>query len=108
MIPFHKLAIIERDLLKDPRLRPITIGALLCRFFVRTVLRIKRKGIADRLLKDKQLSYWIPCGVQMVNMGCTIATRVGISWSWTTPTLTRIASEGTSGRNWKGKRSSIS
>jgi hypothetical protein len=30
MIHFHKLALVERDLLKDPRLHPITIGALLC------------------------------------------------------------------------------
>ena len=32
MIPFHKLAQAERDFVKDPRLRFITIGALLCRF----------------------------------------------------------------------------
>jgi hypothetical protein len=29
MVPFHKHALVERDLLKDPRLRPIIIGALL-------------------------------------------------------------------------------
>ena len=50
MILFHKLAHAERDLLKDPRLRPITIGAILCRFCVRTVLRMHRKGIAERML----------------------------------------------------------
>jgi hypothetical protein len=46
MIPFHKLALVVRNLLKDPRMRPITIDSLLCRFFVRTLLRmnkIKRK-----------------------------------------------------------------
>jgi hypothetical protein len=40
MIPFHKLAQMERDLLKDPILRPITIGAVMCRFSVRAVLRM--------------------------------------------------------------------
>jgi len=50
MILFHKLAQAERDLLKDPRLRPVTMGALLCRFSVRTVLRMHRKGIAERML----------------------------------------------------------
>jgi hypothetical protein len=76
MIPFHKLAlIIERDLLEDPRLRPITTGALLCRFSVRTVLRMKRKGIADRMLRDNQFSYGIPGGVQMVILGCTLALQ---------------------------------
>ncbi len=59
MIPFHKLALFERGLLKDPRLRPITIGALLCRFSVRTVMRMKRKGIADRMLRDNQFSYGV-------------------------------------------------
>ncbi len=52
MSPFHKLALIERDLLKDPRMRPITIGTLVCRFFVRAILRMKRKGIVDKLLRD--------------------------------------------------------
>ena len=37
MIPFHKLAQVERNPEMDPRLRPITIGALLCRFSVRCV-----------------------------------------------------------------------
>jgi hypothetical protein len=49
MISFHKLALAERDMLADPRLRPITIGALLCRFSVRTFLRMKRKGIAENV-----------------------------------------------------------
>ncbi len=80
MIPFHKLALIERDLLKDPLLRPITIGALLCKLSVRTVLRMKRKGIADRLLKNNQFSYGIPSGVQMVIMGCTMALQCNPSW----------------------------
>ncbi len=73
MIPFHKLALIERDLLKDPRLRPITIGTLLCKFSMRTVLLMKRKGIADRMLRDNNFSYGIPGGVQMVILGCTLA-----------------------------------
>ncbi len=60
---FHKLAQAERDLLKDPRLRPIIIGALLCRFSVHTVLRIHRKGIVERMLQSNQFSYEIPGGV---------------------------------------------
>jgi hypothetical protein len=66
VIPFHKIVQIERALLKDPRLRPITIGALLCGILVRVVLRMKRKCIANRLLPTRQFSYGIPRGVQMV------------------------------------------
>ena len=51
MIPFHKVSQIERMLLTDPRLRPITIGALLCRFSIRSVLGMERKDIAEVLLK---------------------------------------------------------
>ncbi len=69
MIPFHKLAQIERYILKDPKLRPINIGALLCRFSLHAILRIKRKGIAYRLLLSYPFSYGIPRGVQMVIMG---------------------------------------
>ena len=60
MIPFHKLAKAERDLLKDHRLRPITIGAMVCRFSIRTVLRMHQKGIAERILKSNQFSFGIP------------------------------------------------
>jgi hypothetical protein len=56
IIPFHKLAQMERLLLTDRRLRPITIGAMLTRFYVRSVLRIKRKGITDVMLKSNQFS----------------------------------------------------
>jgi hypothetical protein len=63
MIPFHKLSRLERLLFTDPRLRPITIGALLCRFSVRAVLRMKRKGIAEVLLNSNQFSYGVPGGV---------------------------------------------
>ena len=48
MISFHKLALVERDLLKDPKLRLITIGALLYRFSVCAFLKMKRKSITDR------------------------------------------------------------
>jgi hypothetical protein len=80
MNPFHKLALIERNLLKDPRLRPITIGALLCIFSVRIVLRMKRKGIADRMLRDNQFAYGIPGGVQIVILGCTLALQCNPEW----------------------------
>jgi hypothetical protein len=73
MIPFHKLSQIERLLIADPRLRPITIGALLARFSVRTVLRMHRKGIAQNMLKSNQLFYGISRGVQHVILGCTFA-----------------------------------
>ncbi len=46
-INFHKLVQMERDLLKDPKQNPITIEALLCRFSVHIVLKMKRKGIAE-------------------------------------------------------------
>ena len=73
MIPFHKLAHAERDFLKDPRPRPITIGALLCRFSVRTVLRMYRKGIAERMLLSNQFSFGMPVGVQIVILGCSVS-----------------------------------
>jgi hypothetical protein len=75
MIPFHKLAEMERMLLADPKLRPITIGALLTRFSVRAVLRMKRKGIAENLLRSNKFSYWISGKVQQVIMGCTVALQ---------------------------------
>ena len=52
MIPFHKLSQMKRLLFADPRQRPITIGALLTRFSVRTVLRMHIKGIAENMLKS--------------------------------------------------------
>jgi len=51
-ILFHNLALVERDLLQDPRMCPITIGALLCQFFFRKVQRMNRNGLADRMLKS--------------------------------------------------------
>jgi len=80
MIPFHKLAQMERLLLTDPKLRPITIGALLTRFSVRAVLRMKRKGIAENLLRSNQFSYGISGGVQQVIMGCTVALQCNPTW----------------------------
>ena len=80
MIPFHKLAQVERDMLADPRLRPITIGTLLCRFSVRAVLRMHRKGIAERLLQSNQFSYGVAGGVQSVIMGCTVALQCNPEW----------------------------
>jgi hypothetical protein len=60
-------------LLADPKLRPITIGAMLTRFSVRAVLRMKRKGIAEILLRSNQFSFGISGRVQQVIMGCTVA-----------------------------------
>ena len=59
MITFHKIARMERILLSDPSLRPITIGALLARFSVRTVLRMHRKKIAQNMMKSNQFSHVI-------------------------------------------------
>ena len=80
MIPFHKLAQAERDLIKDPRLRPITIGALLCRFSARTFLRMHRKGVAERMLQSNQFSFGIPGSVQIVIMGCIVALQCNPTW----------------------------
>jgi hypothetical protein len=80
MIPFHKIAQMERLLLSDPSLRPITIGALLTRLSVRTVLRMHRKGIAENMLKSNQFSYGIPGGVQQVILGCTVALQSNPTW----------------------------
>jgi len=80
MIPFHKLAQMERRLFADPRLGPITIGAMLTRFSVRSVLKMKRKGIAEVLLRSNQFSYGIPGGVQQVIMGCTVALQNNPTW----------------------------
>jgi hypothetical protein len=43
IIPFYTLAHMKRMLLADPSLIPITIGALLTHFSVRSVLRMQRK-----------------------------------------------------------------
>ena len=80
MIPFHKLAQMERLLLTDSRLRPITIGAMLTRFSVRPLLRMKRKGIAKVILNSNQFSYGVPGGVQHVIMGCTVALQNNPTW----------------------------
>jgi hypothetical protein len=80
MIPFHKLAQIERRLLADPRLIPITIGALLCIFSVRSVLKMKRKGIAEVLLRSNQLSFGVPGGVHQVITGYTVALQNNPYW----------------------------
>jgi hypothetical protein len=48
--PFHKLALMERDLLLDPRLHPITIGTLMAKFGCQTTLRMKRRKLAKRML----------------------------------------------------------
>ena len=80
MIPFHKLAHMERQLLADPRLRPITIGAMPTRFSVRSVLRMKRKGIAEVLLRSNKFSYGVPGGVQQVIIGCTVALQNNPTW----------------------------
>ena len=80
MTSFHKLALVEREPLKDPRLRPITIGALLFRFSVRKALQMKRKGLAERMLKSNQFSYGTLGGVQLVIMGCIVALYCNPSW----------------------------
>ncbi len=53
MIPFHKLSQLERLMLLDLSLRPITIGALLCRFSIRTTPIMKRKEFAEIMLSDQ-------------------------------------------------------
>ena len=63
MILFHKIAQMERILLTDPSLRPITIGALLTRLSVRKILRMYIKGIAENMLKSNKFSYGISRGV---------------------------------------------
>ena len=81
MIPFHKLTHLERDLSQDPRLRPITIGSLLNRFSCRTLLRMNRRGLAERLLQSSQFSFAIPGGVQQVILvGCTVALQCNPDW----------------------------
>ncbi len=101
MIPFHKLAQLERDLSQDPRLRPITIGALLCRFSVRTVLRMNRKGLAERLLMSNQFSYGIPGGVQIVIMGCTMALQCNPDWCMLEIDFANAHSECNRGNIWE-------
>jgi hypothetical protein len=54
---------MERILLTDPSLRPITIGALLTRLSVRKILRMYIKGIAENMLKSNKFSYGISRGV---------------------------------------------
>ena len=80
MIHFHKIAQMERLLLSDPSLRPITIGAMLTRFSVRTVLRMHRKGIAENMLKSNQFPYGILGGVQQVILRCKIALQSNPTW----------------------------
>ncbi len=67
-------------MLADPILRPITIGTLLCRFSVRAVLRMHRKGIAERLMQSNQFSYGVAGMVQIVIMGCTVALQWNPGW----------------------------
>jgi hypothetical protein len=80
MIPFHKLSQFERLLRSDPCLRPITIGALLCRFSIRATLRMKRKEFAEIMLRDDQFSYGVPGGVQKVILAVTIALQKNPDW----------------------------
>ena len=80
MIPFHKLSQLERSLRNDPSLRPITIGALLCRFSIRATLRMKRKEFAEIMLRDDQFSYGVPGGVQKVILAVTIALQKNPDW----------------------------
>jgi hypothetical protein len=80
MIPFHKIAQMERLLLSDMSLRPITIGAMLTRISVQTVLRMHRKGIAENMLKSNQISYGVSSGVQPAILGCTVALQSNPTW----------------------------
>jgi len=73
MIPFHKLANLERDLLSYPRLRHITIDSLLTRFSCRSLLRLNKEILAERMMRSNKFSYGIPGGVKQVISGCTIA-----------------------------------
>ena len=75
MIPFLKLAQLKRDLLSDPRLRPITIGSLLTRLSCRSLLRLNKAGQAERMLRSNMFSYGILGGVQLVIMRCIIALQ---------------------------------
>ncbi len=77
MIPFHKLSQLERVLHSDPRLRPITIGSLLTHFSCRTLLRLNRKGLAERMLRSNQFSFGISGGVQQVIYGTALQLRRG-------------------------------
>ncbi len=43
-------------------------------------MRMKRKGIANRMLRDNQFSYGIPRGVQMVILGCILALQCNPYW----------------------------
>jgi hypothetical protein len=80
MILFHKIAHMERLLLSDRSLRPITSGAVLTRFSVKTVLRMHRKWIVENILKSNHLSYAISRGVQQVILGCTVALQSNPTW----------------------------
>ena len=80
MIPFHKITQMERLMLSYPSLRPITIGALLARLSVRTTLRMRKKGIAENMLKSNQFSYGISSGVQQVILWCTVALQRNSTW----------------------------
>jgi hypothetical protein len=58
----------------------IEIGAIFMRFSVRAVLRMKRKCIAENLLRSNQISHSIPSGFQQVIMGCTVALQSNPPW----------------------------
>jgi hypothetical protein len=77
IIPFHKLSQAERDLLDilSPKLRLVTIGALLARFSCGCVLRMRKIRIAGRMLLSNHFSYVILNGAQQVTLGCTIALQ---------------------------------
>jgi hypothetical protein len=44
------MALMERGFLAESRLRPITSGDLLATFSCRTILRMKRSGLAKRMV----------------------------------------------------------
>ena len=80
MIPFQKLAHVERDLLSDPRLRLITIGSLPIRFSCRSLLRLNKKGLAERMLRSNQFFFSIPGDVHQVILGCTVTLKSNPNW----------------------------
>ena len=72
----------RRDLLDllNPKLHPVTIGALLARLSCRCVLRMRKTGIVERILLSNPFLYAIPGGVHQVIMGCTITLQCNPGW----------------------------
>jgi hypothetical protein len=73
MYPFHKKLPVDRILLLDPALMPVTVGSVITRFGYIVLVRMNRLVVDETLLLSHQFWFEIKGGVQHVILGISLS-----------------------------------